>query len=188
MLIPQTITADILRKPLLPETFWLQRHRTPIEESFVQIVVRECMQKLMDALWSSKQHPTIQVVWLAPQQAPDTEAGIRSSEVKIRQLVETGNISGARRELLTIPKGTSKQLDKWKRLLAEPVIKEGRPASGQGMSLDLFWLQNHSERYKGQWVALKKGQLIGSNESRISLESLLTADQLEGATFLKVGQ
>jgi hypothetical protein len=111
------------------------------------------------------------------------------SEVRIRQLVEQGNISQARRELSIIPMGASKQLDKWKRLLAEPVVKQGKPASGRGMHADLFWLENHSEQYRGKWVALKRGQLLGSDRSSVALEARLDKlGLLKGTTFFEIGE
>ena len=108
-------------------------------------------------------------------------------EARIQRLVEKGNISQARRELSAIPMGTSRPLDKWKRLLAEPVIKQGQTASGQGMHSDLLWLEKHSRQYRGQWVALKRGQLIGSNQNRIILqEDLKKMGLLEGTTFANI--
>lgn len=108
-------------------------------------------------------------------------------EAEIRRMVEAGDISGARDELAKIPVGASKSLDKWKRLLAEPVVKPGRPASGQGMHADLLWLESNSAEYKGQWVALKGGKVLGSNPSSTALEAeLAESDCLAGATFFKI--
>lgn len=108
-------------------------------------------------------------------------------EAKIRRLVEEGNVSTARKKLSEIPVGASESLDKWKRILAEPIVKQGGPASGHGIQANLLWLERHAASYKGQWVALKRGELLGSHEDSITLETMLEAsDSLTGATFFKV--
>jgi hypothetical protein len=130
---------------------------------------------------------TIECSYTAVTDRRDRPEEYIQAEIKVRRLVEAGNISEARKEIATIPAGASETLDKWKRLLAEPVVTQGKTASGLGMRLNLLWLDNFSEKYKGEWVALKQGQLIGHNPSRIALQiQLEELDSLEGTTFFKI--
>ncbi len=112
---------------------------------------------------------------------------ISLSEVKIKLLIEKGNISQARKELSVIPLGTSRPLDKWKRLFADPIVTRGAAASGKNFRRDFDWIEQNSSEYKGLWIAIKDGKLLGNNRSRVVLERELGQLQaLEGATFFKV--
>lgn len=50
------------------------------------------------------------------------------------------------------------------------------------------WLAQRSQEYAGQWVALRDGEVLGSDVSRAALEHRLEESAgLEGAIFLLVG-
>lgn len=108
-------------------------------------------------------------------------------ETEIRHLVEEGSIAKARNELANIPSGASLALDKWKRILAKPKGKLEGTTSGSRLKPNLVWLRNNSNQYKGQWVALREGALLGNHVSRTALRAnLKRLDQLRGALFFKV--
>src|SRR4030042_7079563 len=106
---------------------------------------------------------------------------------KIKILIEAGQVSNARFLLTSIPFGISSKLDNWRRVLAIPKAKPEKVATGVDIKQNSSWLLINSGKFKGKWVALKKGILLGSHESRIELHRQLTlADKLKGATFFKI--
>ena len=107
----------------------------------------------------------------------------------IRNLVESGQVSEARLLLLSIPFGISSKLDNWRRVLAIPKARPGKAGTGVDIKQNSSWLLNNSGKFKGKWVALKEGRLLGSHESRIELHKQLTlANNLKGASFFKIGK
>jgi hypothetical protein len=56
-----------------------------------------------------------------------------------------------------------KRLEQWAIVLAPPKIVGTRPASGDAIGLEEShkWFQNNSAKYKGQWVAVRRGELLG---------------------------
>lgn len=105
----------------------------------------------------------------------------------IKILVEAGQVSNARFLLTSIPFGISSKLDNWRRVLDIPKAKPEKVATGVDIKQNSSWLLNNSGNFKGKWVALKKGILLGSHESRIELHRQLTlSDKLKGATFFKI--
>ncbi len=108
---------------------------------------------------------------------------------QVKNLVENGKIADAREVLSNIPPGTSTTLDNWKRALENPKAKLDKSTARQGESIkkDALWLQDNSDKYKGKWIALKNGILIGAHESRIELRrSLKQTDKLAGTMFFRV--
>jgi len=109
------------------------------------------------------------------------------AEVKI--LVEEGNILAARKILADIrtPSGVCSETDYWRKILAEPKVTPGKTATGGGIKEDSLWLEKYASAYKGQWVALKAGILMGSNKSLIQLRRWLKdMDKLREATLFRV--
>lgn len=125
--------------------------------------------------------------WLKEEKEPSVRAKMKVIEEQIQKLIENGDIALARKALSPVPEGLSEQLDRCRRLLAEPVITSGGPASGKNFRKDFDWIEQHSRRYKGLWIAIKDGELLGSNRSRLSLQRELERKKiLRGATFFKV--
>jgi len=105
----------------------------------------------------------------------------------MKQLVEDGRITDAREVLSTIQPGISTALDNWNNVLSKPKAKVEKSATGGEIRKDGLWLQNNSEKYKGKWIALKNGKLLGSHDSRIELRhSLKQAGELAGAMFFRI--
>jgi hypothetical protein len=115
------------------------------------------------------------------------EAGWKKISEHVKNLVENGQIADAREVLSTIPPGTSTALDNWQRVLSNPKAKLEKSAGGENIKKDALWLQNNSDKYKGNWIALKNGILLGANESRIELRrSLKQAGKLAGTMFFRI--
>jgi hypothetical protein len=105
----------------------------------------------------------------------------------IRILVESGQISDARLLLSSIPSGISSKLDNWRRVLAIPKARIGKTATGVDIKQNSSWLLNNSGKFKGKWVALKEGILVGSHQSRLELHKQLTlTNKLKGTAFFKI--
>jgi len=108
---------------------------------------------------------------------------------RVRNLVESGHISEAHDILSTSKHIISKKIDNWLKILAKPKIRIGTSATGDGSKENALWIYRESSKYKGMWVALKKGVLIGYHNNRIELQqSLKEANKLSGATFFQVGE
>lgn len=105
----------------------------------------------------------------------------------VRNLVENGRISDARHLLRFVPMGISDRVDNWRRILAKPRAKTEDSASGGGLKRDLAWLYDNSEKFRGKWVALREGELLGSHENRIELHRRLKhSSKLDGAMFFRI--
>lgn len=107
----------------------------------------------------------------------------------IKIFIESGQISKARLLLSSIPSGISFKLDNWRRVLSIPKARLERVATGVDIKQNSSWLLNNSGNFKGKWVALKNGILLGSHENRVELHRQLSlSDELNGATFFKIGK
>ena len=105
----------------------------------------------------------------------------------VKKLVENGQIEDARDVLSTIQPGISAALDNWQRALSIPKAKLDESSEGKNLKEDALWLQNNSVKYKGKWIALKNGILLGAHESRIELRhSLKQAGKLSGTVFFRI--
>ena len=80
---------------------------------------------------------------------------------RIKTLVENGSIAEARKILSTIKSKKSRHLDVWEKVLAKPKVKIEEKATGGDLTNDILWLQQNSSNYRGQWIALKQGELLG---------------------------
>ncbi|MDM8548931.1 hypothetical protein QUF72_02590 [Desulfobacterales bacterium HSG2] len=106
----------------------------------------------------------------------------------INALIEAGGcVLEARRIVSKIRPGVSEKLDYWKKVLAEPVARLSGPGSGGDMRKDMMWLENNADNYKGKWVALRDGVLLGSHESRAELRQILRqSGKLEKSFFVRM--
>ena len=59
------------------------------------------------------------------------------------------------------------------RVLAPPVIRGVRSSHVRGLRASMEWLREHAKEYRGQWVAVREGQLLGTAESLKELVSLV---------------
>jgi hypothetical protein len=61
------------------------------------------------------------------------------------------------------------ELKKMAQILAPPIVAATSPADPSTQS-DMGWLKAHWDEYKGQWVALREGQLLASADSSEAIE------------------
>ncbi len=66
---------------------------------------------------------------------------------------------------------TNSYLERAARVLAPPKIVERNRPPQKGLSASMAWLRNHSEEYRGTWVAIQAGELIDFALSRKELIS-----------------
>lgn len=105
----------------------------------------------------------------------------------VKKLVEDGQITEAREVMYFLQPGTSTVLDSWQRALAYPEAKLNKSTGRKNIKDDAVWLQKNSDKYKGKWIALKNGILLGAHESRIELRrSVKQAGNLPGAMFFRI--
>jgi hypothetical protein len=105
----------------------------------------------------------------------------------VKKLVEAGQIEEAREVIYFLQPGTSTVLDSWQRALVYPTAKLTKSTGEKNLKKDTIWLQENSDKYKGKWIALKNGKLLGAHESRIELRnSLKQKDKLPEAMFFRV--
>jgi hypothetical protein len=105
----------------------------------------------------------------------------------IEKFVEHSHISNARLLLSSIPSGISSKLDNWRRVLAIPKARPEKIATGVDIRKNSDWLRNNSRYFKGKWVALSKGRLIGSHERRLELhKQLKISGKIKGSVFIKI--
>jgi hypothetical protein len=117
----------------------------------------------------------------------EEEASWKKISEHVKKLVENGQIAEAREVLSTIQPGTSTALDNWQRALSNPKAKLDKSAGGENIKKDALWIQDNSDRYKGHWIALKSGILLGAHESRVELRrSLKQSGKLAGTMFFRI--
>jgi hypothetical protein len=64
------------------------------------------------------------------------------------------------------------QLGKFADILAPPRVVGTRPARESGIRENRDWLKAHSDEYRGKWVALRSGVLVGVADSPDELRKL----------------
>jgi len=105
----------------------------------------------------------------------------------VKRLVENGQIEDARNVLSTVQPGISGALDNWQRALSIPKAKLEKSSEGKNVKEDALWLRNNSEKYKGKWIALKNGILLGAHDSRVELRrTLKQTGRLSGSLFFRI--
>lgn len=126
---------------------------------------------------------------IAKELLAELEVETHGEEVSehVKRLVEEGQIAEAREVIYSIRPGTSNVLDSWQRALAYPEAKLNESTETENIKADAAWLLHNSDKYKGKWIALKNGILLGAHESRIELHcSLKQAGKLSGAMFCRI--
>lgn len=110
-------------------------------------------------------------------------------DLEIRRLVESGQVTRARRLLLKL--GSNKvgiyKLNAWQALLDMPKVSRGGKATGRPISVNTAVLRERSAECQGKWVALQNGSILDSNESKITLyRNLKSKNKLKGTTFIYI--
>jgi predicted CopG family antitoxin len=102
------------------------------------------------------------------QALKEVEPETRSYSKRILKLVEADKVGEARRLLAeALERGSQKEdLAYWQKVLAKG--GPGRPVKGESdfdRTPDIQWIREHSETYRGQWVALLGGELLAHSQS-----------------------
>lgn len=122
--------------------------------------------------------------------ASGTAADAAGSIAEIRRLVHDGRL-GEARELLAQVQGRGvehPEVAKWANILAPPqCLPPSPPRSATSLRDNEAWLRTHAARYFGRWVALRAGELLGSDPDRVKLHRELQGKgELEGALFVRL--
>ncbi|MCP4104715.1 MAG: hypothetical protein GY749_04130 [Desulfobacteraceae bacterium] len=106
----------------------------------------------------------------------------------IRNLVEKGRVQEARSVLPVVRCRGSERLKHWKKVLALPKARVTKSTTSGDKIKNALWFRENAHKYKGKWIALKDGVLLGSHKSRIELhQNLKQAGNLSGSLFSKIG-
>jgi len=66
-------------------------------------------------------------------------------------------------------------------------IRQEKKATGGNMLKNTLWIQKNAAAYRGKWVALKNGKLLGSHESQVELyRNLKESGNISGSVFFRV--
>jgi hypothetical protein len=70
------------------------------------------------------------------------------------------------------------------KMLAPPVAHTVEEETSHWLTLNNAWLREHKHEYRGKWVALRAGVLLGAHESRVALHRQLEQrGELAGSAF-----
>ena len=69
-------------------------------------------------------------------------------------------------------------------VLAPPVAQSKQLRHIQGLDASKRWLREHASEYRGQWVAVHNGELVGAGNTLDELRSVLGEDQDTASTML----
>ncbi len=108
---------------------------------------------------------------------------------EIARLVECGQLRDAREALQRAldSHSTSPKLLAWAKALAPPGPIHRRQSSDTGFQQNESWLEEHAKEYRGHWVALRIGCLLGFDEDRLTLHRKLRQEgKLAGAVFMRL--
>jgi hypothetical protein len=70
--------------------------------------------------------------------------------------------------------------------IPRPILKPSKSftkaTSAEGVRNNLEWLKRHHQEYRGQWVALNEGVLVGAHESMVELHKTLKYSEAPKST------
>jgi hypothetical protein len=108
---------------------------------------------------------------LAGQNNPSPAPGVAVENMEITyrvalSLMEREQITLARKALDSLPMGqlSDPMIVRLRKMLAVPVTKTSQKRDID-RTLDYQWIRDHAQDYRGQWVALDNGQLLGAATS-----------------------
>jgi high-affinity Fe2+/Pb2+ permease len=75
--------------------------------------------------------------------------------------------------------------------IPKPIVKNiktyTRATSADGVRKNTAWIHKHHKEYRGKWIALNEGILLGANESLVSLyKAIKNSGQLSVALFMSL--
>lgn len=107
---------------------------------------------------------------------------------RVRSLVAANRVEEARRLVQQLMGASpTPRLERWARVLAEPVVRVGSSATGLPFERNEAWLRRNAGAYAGKWVALRDGVLIGADEDRLALHRRLErSGDLDATLFARL--
>ena len=63
-------------------------------------------------------------------------------------------------------------------VLAPPTVSVKRTSAVNGLEISAEWLRTHANEYRGQWVAVREGQLLGAAQSSMELKGIIQQDPI----------
>ncbi len=184
--------ADRLQT-LRQECAWMAQYfgDFPGRGAFIQDEGGEPVQELIEALGASKREGDRYledlIAGLEAEEQLETEKKYFVLEKQIGDLFKNGNLTDAKKIISDVPVGRSGLIDKWRRAVTDPIVTSGGPASGKDFRKDFSCIEQNSRQYRGLWIAVRDGEMLGSHKSRLALQQELEqSGALEGATFFKV--
>jgi hypothetical protein len=70
------------------------------------------------------------------------------------------------------------------RVLAPPVVRAVRPSRAKKLDASRTWLWEHASEYRGQWVAVRQGELLDAATSLEALMPLIDEDEDTTSTIV----
>jgi len=108
---------------------------------------------------------------------------------ELRGQVEAGDVRGARQLLREIVRrhGTSAEVVRWQHVLAEPRAVATEKTSGGGLRENAAWIRGHGDQFRGQWVALRGGNLLESDRRLSALHRRIErSGDIESVIFVRI--
>lgn len=62
-------------------------------------------------------------------------------------------------------------------ILTPPVVHNIHVSHAKGLDASMAWLSEHASQYRGQWVAVREGKLLGTAWSLEELDSIIGQDE-----------
>ncbi len=161
-----------------PDVQWIREQSEPYRGQWVALLGGELLahsQSLDEVVQFLKQNKPARLPLLhyidrqsTAERLKKVEPETRSYSERILELVEADLVGGARRLLAeALEKGAQEEkLAYWQKVLAKG--GPGRPVKGEldfDRTPEIEWIREHSEPYRGQWVALLGSELLAHSQS-----------------------
>lgn len=59
------------------------------------------------------------------------------------------------------------------KVLAPPVVRQVYPPRAKGLDASMAWFDDHADQYRGLWVAVREGELLGTAQSLAELNPVI---------------
>jgi hypothetical protein len=189
LILPKKVPHHVSSLRLPPSSFILADLHIPIERGMIptqeetegaaMIHVSEQSTALLQALESAAQAVDRQA-FIAQAEAIDWSAQMpddlaHAIDLALHLELGTLAIALAQQGVRLFP--DHERLQQAAHILAPPVIRTTPAAPVQGIEASRTWIRDHADTYRGQWVAVREGTLLGTASSLKGLLAALGPDQ-----------
>jgi hypothetical protein len=110
-----------------------------------------------------------------PARVPQRDVSSSSYVDRIREHVERDEVAAARRVVAEALRegSTEPGLAHWAEVLAPAKFLRFSPATGTDVRDDVRWFDEHGQEYRGQWVAVLKGEMLAHASTYEDLRATL---------------